>query len=96
MLARPDETAAILVKELNTTPDYARRAIADALQLKLMPDGLAASEPGMRRVFDTLKRAGLVPADAAVRHGAVCRPELSSRPPDRQPCGHDLMCGRTT
>ena len=29
-----------------------------------MPDGLVASEAGMRRVFTTLQRAGLVPAGA--------------------------------
>ena len=63
MAADPDEAAAVLVKELGTTPDYARRAIGDALKFKLMPDGLAASEPGMRRVFTTLQRAGLVPSE---------------------------------
>jgi ABC-type nitrate/sulfonate/bicarbonate transport system substrate-binding protein len=62
MAAHPDDTAAVLVKELNTTPAYARRAIDDALRLKLMPDGLAASEAGMRRVFTILQRASLVGA----------------------------------
>jgi ABC-type nitrate/sulfonate/bicarbonate transport system substrate-binding protein len=65
MATHPDDTAAVLVKELNTTPAYARRAVGDALRLKLMPDGLAASEAGMRRVFDTLQRAGLVPVGEA-------------------------------
>ena len=51
-------------KELNTTPAYARRAVDDALRLKLAPDGLVASEAGMRRVFTTLQRAGLVPTGA--------------------------------
>ena len=64
MAADPDAAAAVLVNELGTTPDYARRAIGDALKFKLMPDGLAASEPGMRRVYETLQRAGLVPNDA--------------------------------
>ena len=50
-------------RSLAPTPDYARRAIGDALKFKLMPDGLAASEAGMRRVFTTLQRAGLVPSD---------------------------------
>jgi ABC-type nitrate/sulfonate/bicarbonate transport system substrate-binding protein len=63
MTAHPNDTAAILVKELNTTEAYARRSVADALAFKLMPDGLAASDAGMRRVFDTLQRAGLVPGD---------------------------------
>jgi ABC-type nitrate/sulfonate/bicarbonate transport system substrate-binding protein len=65
MAAHPNDTAAVLVKELSTTPAYARRAIEDALRLKLAPDGLAASEAGMRRVFTTLQRAGLVPAAEA-------------------------------
>ena len=65
MIAKPDDAAAVLVKELSTTPAYARRAIDDALRLKLMPDGLAASEAGMRRVYGTLQSAGLVPKEAA-------------------------------
>jgi ABC-type nitrate/sulfonate/bicarbonate transport system substrate-binding protein len=69
MVADPDGAAAVLVKELSTTPAYARRAVGDALKFKLMPEGLAASEPGMRRVFATLQRAGLVPADAAFDMG---------------------------
>jgi ABC-type nitrate/sulfonate/bicarbonate transport system substrate-binding protein len=64
MAADPDVAANVLVKELGTTEAYARRAIADALNFKLMPDGLAASEAGMRRVFTTLQDAGLVPKDA--------------------------------
>jgi hypothetical protein len=63
MAARPDEAAAILVTELGTTPAYAARAIRDVLSFKLFPDRLAASEAGMRRVFTTLQRAGLVSAD---------------------------------
>ncbi|MBX9828333.1 MAG: ABC transporter substrate-binding protein [Xanthobacteraceae bacterium] len=65
MAAEPDFAADVLVKELGTTLPYARRAIADALNFKLMPAGLAASETGMRRVFTTLQGAGLVPSDAA-------------------------------
>jgi len=65
MAAEPDAAAKVLVKELGTTEAYARRAIGDALNFKLMPDGLAASEAGMRRVFTTLQNAGLVPKDAA-------------------------------
>jgi ABC-type nitrate/sulfonate/bicarbonate transport system substrate-binding protein len=65
MAADPDTAAKVLVKELGTTEAYARRAIGDALDFKLMPDGLAASEAGMRRVFTTLQNAGLVPKDAA-------------------------------
>ena len=74
MAADPDATAAVLVKELGTTPAYARRAIADALKLKLFPDGLAASEAGMRRVFTTLQRAGLVPNDRSFDMGRFVDP----------------------
>ncbi|SRR5260221_10823255 len=65
MAADPDAAAKVLVKELGTTEGYARRAITDALNFKLMPDGLAASFAGMRRVFMTLQNAGLVPERAA-------------------------------
>ncbi len=59
----PESAAAILAREIDTTPEYARRAIADALRLELAPKGLAASEAGMRRVFMTLQNAGLLPKD---------------------------------
>src|SRR6185295_106366 len=44
-IARPPAWAAAkdLVKAIGTTEAYARRAIADALNFKLMPEGLAAS-----------------------------------------------------
>ena len=63
MIAHTDEAAEIVAKELRTTPANARRALGDVLRLKIIPDGLAASEPGMRRVFTTLQGAGLVPKD---------------------------------
>ena len=72
--ANPDAAAEVLVKELATTPEYARRAIGDALKLKLMPDGLAASEAGMQRVFETLQRAGLVPRDQPFEIGRFVDP----------------------
>jgi NitT/TauT family transport system substrate-binding protein len=61
MAAEPALAADVLVEELGTTQAYARRAISDALNFRLMPDGLAASEAGLRRVFTTLQGAGLVP-----------------------------------
>jgi NitT/TauT family transport system substrate-binding protein len=69
-----DFAADVLVKELGTTLPYARRAIGDALNFKLMPEGLAASEAGMRRVFTTLQGAGLVPSDAAFDMGRFVDP----------------------
>ena len=74
MATDTDKAATILVKELGTTPDYARRAIGDALKFKLMPDGMAASEPGMRRVFTTLQRAGLVSSDQPFEMGRFVDP----------------------
>jgi ABC-type nitrate/sulfonate/bicarbonate transport system substrate-binding protein len=63
MMASPDDATEILVKELGTTPEYARRALADALKFELFPPALAASEAGLRRVFTTLQGAGLVPKE---------------------------------
>jgi NitT/TauT family transport system substrate-binding protein len=74
MTAEPDLAADVLVKELGTTPAYARRAIADALNFGLMPEGLAASEAGMRRVFTTLQGAGLVPHGEAFDLGRLVEP----------------------
>jgi NitT/TauT family transport system substrate-binding protein len=74
MAAEPDVAADVLVTELGTTPAYAHRAIAEALNFKLMPEGLAASEAGMRRVFTTLQSAGLVPKDAAFDIGRFVDP----------------------
>lgn len=74
MAAEPDTAAKVLVKELGTTEAYARRAICDALNFKLMPDGLAASEAGMRRVFTTLQSAGLVPKEAEFDMGRFVDP----------------------
>ena len=79
--ADPDRAAAVLVRELSTTPDYARRAIGDALKFKLMPDGLAASEAGMRRVFATLQRAGLVPNDQPFDIGRFVDPSYLAAAP---------------
>ena len=61
MLANPDEAAPVVAKELRASPADARRALGDVIALRIMPDGLAASEAGMLRVFTTLQGAGLVP-----------------------------------
>ena len=68
MAADPDGAAAILVKELGTTPDYARRAIGDALKFKLMPDGLAASRPACGASSTRCNAPGSCPA-ISLRHG---------------------------
>jgi ABC-type nitrate/sulfonate/bicarbonate transport system substrate-binding protein len=49
--------------ELDTSRPFAERAVADAERLGIMPNGLAVSEPGLRRVYETLQKHQLVPAD---------------------------------
>jgi len=65
MIANPDGAANIVAAQLKTTPANARRALSDVIDLKIMPDGLAPSEAGMRRVFTTLQGAAMVPKDQA-------------------------------
>ena len=74
MAADPAAAATVLVKQVGTTEAYARSALADALNFKLMPEGLAASEKGMRRIFTTLQSAGLVPKDASFDMGRFVDP----------------------
>jgi len=57
MASHPEESAQIAVTELGTTPAYARRAIADALRLRVMDAGLAVNDAGMRRVFEVSPKA---------------------------------------
>jgi len=57
MASHPEESAQIAVTELSTTPAYARRAIADALRLRVMDAGLAVNDAGMRRVFEVSPKA---------------------------------------
>jgi hypothetical protein len=65
MNSNPEETAAIAVRELRTTPVLAARALADTARIGIIPDGLAVSQKGLARVFTTLQRAGLVAASEA-------------------------------
>jgi transcriptional regulator GlxA family with amidase domain len=65
MFAHPDESAALGAKELNTTPAYARRALEDTARMDVLARDLTASDRSLARVFENVKAAGLVPADAA-------------------------------
>jgi len=68
MASHPEESAQIAVTELNTTPAYARRAIADALRLHVMDASLAVNDAGMRRVFEVSPKAPGVTAYDPARY----------------------------
>jgi ABC-type nitrate/sulfonate/bicarbonate transport system substrate-binding protein len=68
MASHPAESAAVAVAELNTTPAYAARAIADALRLRVMDASLAVNDAGMRRVFEVSPKAPGVTAYDPARY----------------------------
>ena len=57
MASHPDESVAIAVAQLGTTPAYARRALADCLRLRILDPSLALNDAGMRRVFTVSPKA---------------------------------------
>jgi NitT/TauT family transport system substrate-binding protein len=65
MFAHPDESAELAARELRTTPAYARRALEDTARMDVLSRNLAITDKSLQRVFDSVKSAGLVPADAA-------------------------------
>jgi NitT/TauT family transport system substrate-binding protein len=65
MFAHPDESAELGAKELRTTPANARRALADTVRMDVLSRDLSITDKSLVRVFDSVKSAGLVPADAA-------------------------------
>jgi NitT/TauT family transport system substrate-binding protein len=65
MFAHPGESAALGARELRTTPAYARRALEDTARMDVLARDLALTDASLRRVFDNVKAAGLVPADTA-------------------------------
>ncbi len=68
MASHPEESAQIAVTELATTPAYARRAIADALRLRILDPTLAVNDAGMRRVFEVSPKAPGVSVYDATRY----------------------------
>ncbi len=62
MTANPAETAAVAADELRTTVALAARALAETEALDILDRSLALSEPGLRKVFDTLQRSGEIEA----------------------------------
>jgi ABC-type nitrate/sulfonate/bicarbonate transport system substrate-binding protein len=65
MFAHPDESAELGAQELRTTPANARRALADTVRMDVLARDLWVTDKSLMRVFDSVKSAGLVPADAA-------------------------------
>jgi NitT/TauT family transport system substrate-binding protein len=65
MFAHPDESAALGAQELNTTPGYVLRALQDTARMDVLARDLSITDKSLARVFDNVKAAGLVPADAA-------------------------------
>jgi ABC-type nitrate/sulfonate/bicarbonate transport system substrate-binding protein len=64
MFAHPDESAALGAKELRTSVAYARRALDDTVKMKVMEPDLGLPAASVSRVFDNVKAAKLIPADA--------------------------------
>jgi ABC-type nitrate/sulfonate/bicarbonate transport system substrate-binding protein len=65
MFAHPDESAELGAQELRTTPANARRALADTVRMDVLSRDLSITDKSLARVFDSVRSAGLVPADAA-------------------------------
>ena len=65
MFAHPDESAELAAQELRTTPANARRALEDTARMDVLARDLQITDKSLMRVLDSVKSAGLVPADAA-------------------------------
>ncbi len=71
MFARPGESSELASKELRTTLPNARRALADTARMDVLARDLAITDKSLARVFDSVKAAGLVPADVVYDRGRV-------------------------
>ena len=66
MASNREQAAAIAVTELKTRPDYAKRAIDDAIRLHILDATLNVNEAGMKRVFEVSPKApGVTAYDAS-------------------------------
>jgi NitT/TauT family transport system substrate-binding protein len=65
MFAHPDESAELGAKELRTTTAFARRALEDTARMDVLARDLSLTDASLKRVFENVKAAQLVPADAA-------------------------------
>ncbi|HEY2135836.1 MAG TPA: ABC transporter substrate-binding protein [Xanthobacteraceae bacterium] len=69
MFAHPDVSAELGARELHTTPAFARRALEDTVRMDVLARDLAITDKSLVRVFDNVKAAGLLPADATYDRG---------------------------
>jgi NitT/TauT family transport system substrate-binding protein len=60
MFAHPDESAEVAGKELRTTVEFARRAIADTEKMDIMSRDLSVAPASLRRVFDIMQQDGAI------------------------------------
>jgi ABC-type nitrate/sulfonate/bicarbonate transport system substrate-binding protein len=65
MFAHPDEAAEVGAKELRTSTAFARRALDDTAKMDILARDLTLSDRSLRRVFDNVRAADLVPGEAA-------------------------------
>ena len=63
MFAHGDESAELGSRELKTSVAFARRALDDTARMDILSRDLAATDKSLRRVFDSVKSADLVPPD---------------------------------
>ena len=63
MFAHPDELAELGVKELRTSPAFARRALEDTLNMDIMARDLSLADASLRRVFSIMQQAGVLGRD---------------------------------
>ena len=54
----------VMLVDTGTTPANARRALEDTARMDVLSRDLAITDKSLMRVFDSVKSAGLVPADA--------------------------------
>lgn len=65
MNTNAEETAKVAADELRTTIPLATRALGETARLGILAPDLSISEPGARKVFETLQKAGDIDAKAS-------------------------------
>ena len=69
MFAQPDEAAELGAKELRTSVPFARRALDDTARMDVLARDLSVTDKSLRRVFDSVLAAGLLPAGTPYDRG---------------------------
>jgi NitT/TauT family transport system substrate-binding protein len=63
MFANPEEAAEVAVKELRTTPAFARRALDDTARMDIMSRDLTVVPASLRSVFSNMQEDGVIGRD---------------------------------